>query len=68
MTKAPRRDRTTNLASRLSSAAAPRQTLVNQRVHAVVEDAVEAERVGELELKGFGRPVPAYEIRRLRAK
>ncbi len=55
----------TNLASRLSSAAAPGQTLISQRVHASVEDRVEAESAGELELKGFGRPVPAYEVRGL---
>jgi len=52
-----------NLASRLSSAAEPGQTLIAQRVYAAVEDSVEAHLVGELELKGFGRPVPAYEVR-----
>jgi class 3 adenylate cyclase len=56
----------TNLASRLSSAAGPGQTLISKRVFAAVDDAVEAEPVGELELKGFGRPVEAYEVRRLR--
>jgi class 3 adenylate cyclase len=55
----------TNLASRLSTRAGPGQTLISQRVHAAVEQAVEAEPVGELELKGFARPVVAYEIRRL---
>jgi class 3 adenylate cyclase/putative methionine-R-sulfoxide reductase with GAF domain len=53
----------TNLASRLSTHAEPGQTLISQRVFAAVEDAVEAEPVGELELKGFGRPVVAYEVR-----
>ena len=56
----------TNLASRLSTKAAPGQTLVSQRIHAAVEDEVEAEQVGELELKGFARPVVAYEVQRLR--
>ncbi len=55
----------TNLASRLSSTAGAGQTLVSQRVYAAVDEAVEAEPVGELELKGFGRPVVAYEVRRL---
>ena len=51
-----------NLASRLSSAAEPGQTLIAQRVHAAVEDEVEAEELGELDLKGFGRPVVAYAL------
>jgi class 3 adenylate cyclase len=35
-------------------------------VFAAVEDDVELATVGELELKGFGRPVAAYEVRGLR--
>jgi class 3 adenylate cyclase/putative methionine-R-sulfoxide reductase with GAF domain len=57
----------TNLASRLSAHAGPGQILISQRVLAAVEDAVDAQAVGELELKGFGRPVAAYEVRELRA-
>jgi class 3 adenylate cyclase len=57
----------TNLASRLSTHAAPGQILISQRVLAAVEDAVDAQPVGELELKGFGRPVAAYEVRALRS-
>ena len=56
----------TNLASRLSTNAGPGQTLISQRVYAAVEEAVEAEPVGELELNGFGRPVTAYAVRGLR--
>ena len=56
----------TNLASRLSTSASAGQTLIGQRVFAAVEEAVEAAPVGELELKGFGRPVSAYEVRGLR--
>ena len=58
----------TNLASRLSTQAARGQILIGQRVYAAVEEQVEAEPAGELELKGFGRPVPAYEVRRLRPR
>jgi adenylate cyclase len=58
----------TNLASRLSTQAARGQILISQRVYAAVEEHVEAEPAGELELKGFGRPVPAYEVRRLRPR
>jgi class 3 adenylate cyclase len=57
----------TNLASRLSTHAGPGQTLISQRVFAAVEDAVDAQPVGEIELKGFGRPVAAYEVRALHA-
>jgi GAF domain-containing protein len=53
----------TNLASRLSTHAEPGQTLIAQRVFAAVEERVEALEVGELELKGFGRLVVAYEVR-----
>jgi class 3 adenylate cyclase len=56
----------TNLASRLSTAAAARQILVGQRVFGAIEDVIDAEPVGELELKGFGRPIVAYDVRGLR--
>jgi class 3 adenylate cyclase len=55
-----------NLASRLSTGAEAGQILISQRVLATVEDAVVAEPVGELELKGFARPVAAYEVREIR--
>ena len=57
----------TNLASRLSTHAVPGQILISQRLLAAVEELVDAEPVGELELKGFGRPVAAYEVRALRS-
>jgi class 3 adenylate cyclase len=56
----------TNLASRLSTRAAAGQILIGRRVLAAVDDAVISASVGELELKGFARPIPAYEIRGLR--
>ena len=56
----------TNLAARLSDAAGSGQVLVGQRVHAEIETLVDAEAVGELELKGFGRPVAAYAVHGLR--
>ncbi|HET8558469.1 MAG TPA: adenylate/guanylate cyclase domain-containing protein [Gaiellaceae bacterium] len=55
-----------NLASRLSATAGPGQILVSQRLFAVVEDKVEARTVGEIELKGFTRPIEAHEILGLR--
>ena len=56
----------TNLASRLSTQASVGQTLVSQRVLAEVEGRVDATPVGEIELKGFARPVLAYEVVGLR--
>ena len=56
----------TNLASRLSTYAATGQTLISQRVLAEIDDVVDAAPVGEVELKGFGRPIAAYEIRGFR--
>ncbi len=52
----------TSLASRLSTEARTGQILISQRVHAAVEEEVQAEPVGELGLKGFGRPMLAYEV------
>ena len=55
-----------NLASRLSTRAEGGQTLIGSRVFAAVEDAVETVSVGDLDLKGFGRPIQANEVRGLR--
>jgi adenylate cyclase len=55
----------TNLASRLCGEAKPGQTLISKRVLASVEDLAEVEPVGELQLKGFLKPVPAYNVIRL---
>jgi adenylate cyclase len=51
-----------NLASRLCGEAADGQVLVNQRVHGMVEDLIQAEPVGELTLKGLSRAVPAFNV------
>jgi len=56
----------TNLASRLCGEAKPGQILISQRLLSTVEDLVEAAAVGELALKGFHRPVTAYDILRLK--
>jgi class 3 adenylate cyclase len=55
-----------NLASRLSTRAAPGQILAGRRLHAAVEEIVDSAPAGDLELKGFARPVAAYEVRGLR--
>jgi class 3 adenylate cyclase/putative methionine-R-sulfoxide reductase with GAF domain len=53
-------------ASRLSSAAAAGQILLAPRSFAAVEDLVDAEPVGELELKGFSRPISPMSVIGLR--
>ena len=55
-----------NLASRLSTNAAAGQILIGQRLFAAVEGSVETTPAGNLELKGFARPVAAHEVLDLR--
>ena len=52
----------TNLAFRLCTEASPGQILISQRIYAAVPDLVDAKEVGPLHLKGFHRPVIAYEV------
>ena len=52
----------TNLASRLADEAVGGQILIAQRLFAEVEDAVDAEPAGEFTLKGFQRPVAAFNV------
>ncbi len=51
-----------NLASRLCDQADAGQILITQRVFMDVENLAEVESVGELTLKGFLKPVPAYNV------
>jgi adenylate cyclase len=56
----------TNLASRLCDEAQAGQILISQRVYAAVEKSVEVEPVGELTLKGFHRPIAAFQVLELK--
>ena len=51
-----------NLAARLCAEAQAGQIVISQRAFSAVEDLVEAAPVGDLTLKGFNRPVPAYNV------
>ncbi len=51
-----------NLAARLCAEAKNGQVLISQRVYAEVEDLVQAEQVGEVQLKGFPRPIAVYNV------
>jgi len=57
----------TNLAARLCGEAKPGQILMSQRLFSKVEDLVETEPLGELTLKGFHRPVAAYNLLKLKS-
>jgi class 3 adenylate cyclase/PAS domain-containing protein len=56
----------TNLAARLCGEAKDRQILIAPRIMVKVEGHVEAEALGEFTLKGFHRPIPAYNVLALR--
>jgi class 3 adenylate cyclase/CheY-like chemotaxis protein len=56
-----------NLAARLCGEAKPGEILVTQRLLGSVDALVEAEPAGEMTLKGFQRPVSAYNVLRLKA-
>jgi adenylate cyclase len=56
----------TNLASRLCDEAKGGQILTNQKTLSKVDDLVESEPLAELQLKGFARPVAAFNILRLK--
>ena len=51
-----------NLASRLCEAAHGGQILIDRRVHNQVEGEVITRRLDDRPLKGFGTPVPNYEV------
>jgi adenylate cyclase len=51
-----------NLGARLCAQAADGQILVDGRVQVAVESIVTAEPIGDLELKGFHRPISAFNV------
>ncbi|HEV3496410.1 MAG TPA: adenylate/guanylate cyclase domain-containing protein, partial [Actinomycetes bacterium] len=54
-----------NVAARLEQVAAPGEVLLGQSTYRLVRDAVAAERVTPLRLKGKGAPVVAYRLRQV---
>ncbi|MBK7471658.1 MAG: PAS-domain containing protein [Betaproteobacteria bacterium] len=51
-----------NLAARLCGEAADGQILISPRIFSKTETRIDVAPVGELTLKGFNRPVPAYDV------
>src|SRR3954451_7066846 len=58
--------RVVNLAARLCGEAKSGQILIDGKVHSAVDGLAEIEPVGDLELKGFTRPISAFHVRSLR--
>jgi class 3 adenylate cyclase len=56
----------TNLAARLCGEAQGGQILISQAVYAATSELIDVEPAGELSLKGFHRPMPAFKVLRLR--
>ncbi len=54
-----------NLASRLCDEADDGQILINHRMQVALEDRVEVEKIGELNLKGLSKPAQVYDLKRL---
>jgi adenylate cyclase len=52
----------THLAARLCGEAKPGEILISRRLVSTVEELVQVEPVGELALKGFVKPVTAFNI------
>jgi class 3 adenylate cyclase len=52
-----------NMAARLCSVAEPWQILVTQRVLSSTDDLVVSTPVGDLDLRGFSRPVRAFDVK-----
>jgi adenylate cyclase len=52
----------TSLAARLSDEATAGQVLLSQRAYAALEGRIEARPVAELRMKGFAKPMQAYEL------
>jgi adenylate cyclase len=52
----------TNLAARLCDKAKGGEILVSKRVHAIVSDTVISEPYGELDVRGFLKAVPAFNL------
>ncbi|MEQ5833482.1 adenylate cyclase [Marinobacter sp. R17] len=51
-----------NLASRLESLADPGEILVSYETFSLIKDKIMCRDKGEITVKGFGRPVPIYEV------
>jgi class 3 adenylate cyclase len=54
--------------ARLCGEAGGAQILISTRILSKIENQIDVEPLGELSLKGFSRPVPAYNVVGVRAR
>lgn len=54
--------REVNLASRLESAAAPNEILISTETYSLVKDTIMGRDKGQIQVKGFSRPVQIYQV------
>ena len=57
-----------NLASRLESAARPGHILVSQATHDLIKERILCRNMGDIQVKGFNRPIPVHEVVDFRSK
>ena len=57
-----------NLASRIESACAPDRITISHTTYLLIEDEVDCEPKGEIEVKGFSEPVKIYEVKGAKPK
>ena len=53
---------TVNTAARLESKAAPGQILISEKLYGALKDRIEAEKIGEMELKGKSQKIMVYSV------
>ena len=53
---------TVNTAARLESKAAPGQILISEKLYGALKDRIEAEKIGEMELKGKSQKITVYSV------
>jgi PAS domain S-box-containing protein len=57
---------TVNLAQRLEATAKPGQILIDQVIFETLENYIDADSWGPIELKGFSQPMNVYELKKLK--
>ncbi len=57
-----------NLASRLESSARPGHILISQATHELIKDRILCRSMGDIQVKGFNRPIPVHEVVDFRSK
>jgi len=56
-----------NLASRIENSCAPDKITVSHTTYLLIEDEIQCEPKGQIEVKGFAEPVKIYEVVEIKA-